>query len=270
MRSVRSGLLLAVLCLVGLLLGALQARYKERGKVDPVSYTVQVFLRPLQSLLVKTLTAGEHLWMGMASAPLRAEERKEMEAWRQKALGLEARVEVLEREVSRLREIAKFPLDKTRKTLGADIIAYYPEEHRLQLNRGSQDGVRILSPVMTPEGLVGQVVEVSKGSCWVNLMTHPDFSVGARVLRKSSQVVGLVRGQGHSYLSLEVYNEEADVQSGDVLVTSGLSEVYPEGIVIGNITQIAVDPSYGVRRGVVVPIVNLDALHEVILLVPNR
>lgn len=269
-KTVRPWLLPFALCILGLLLGSFQNWYKQKGLVDPLSYGVQSMLKPLQGLLVRGLNAGESFWMGITSAPLRTEERKEVETLRQKVSELEIRVEVLQREVSRLRRLANFPVESSRVALGADIIAYYPDEHRLQLNRGSKDGVRILSPVVTSAGLVGQVVEVSPSSCLVNLVTHPDFSVGARVMRKSSQVVGMVRGHGDVYLSLEVYNEEADVQSGDLLVTSGISDVYPEGILIGNLTQISKDPGYGVRRGVVVPAVNPNNLYEVLILISKR
>ncbi len=270
-RFARPWLLLALLCVLGLLLGAFQKRYKEQGLVDPISYVVQTVSKPLQSALITTLSLGENFWQGITSAPLKTAEKKEAEFLRRRVTELEIRMEALQREVSRLRRIANFPPGKAHKTLGADILAYYPQEHRLQINRGREDGVRILAPVVTPEGLVGQIVEVSKRSSWVNLITHPEFSVGARVMRTSSQVVGLVRGQGHFYyLSLEVYNEDADVQSGDTLITSGTSEVYPEGILIGTLTQVARDPSYGVKRGVVLPAVNLNALHEVAILVPDQ
>ncbi|MCH8275374.1 MAG: rod shape-determining protein MreC [Armatimonadetes bacterium] len=175
--------------------------------------------------------------------------------------------ELQSREIARLHKLLEMPQEMLRRSAAADVIAYYPSRHRIQLNVGTAQGVRLGHAVIAPDGLVGQVVEASGSTCFVNLVTHPDFSVGARVMRSESQVAGFVRGQGDDELVLEIYPETADAQPDDILATSGLSHTYPEGIRIGRIVQVSLDTNYGIRRGLVQPAVNAAKLREVLVVV---
>ena len=149
----------------------------------------------------------------------------------------------------------------------ADIVGYFPSEHRIMLNVGKNRRISPGSPVVCPQGLVGQVVEVSPSSCFVNLITHPDFGVGARIQREESQEAGIAAGQSAPQLLLNVYNETADVRVGDTITTSGLSQVYPEGIAIGKLTKVWANKDLGIRQGLVQPAADLAKIREAVVLV---
>lgn len=176
------------------------------------------------------------------------------------------RLSQLEKEVLRLKSLLAMPPIPARKSVVAAIIGNFPTDKRIQLNVGSSQGVKAGDPVVAPLGLVGQVVEVGPQSCYVNLITNPDFSVGAKTKNGAAAAVGIARGVSEDTLTLEVYSSMVDVKVKDLVVTSGLSETYPEGIRIGWLSDIRLDPNYGIRRGVIKPAAGLDNLREVVVL----
>jgi len=123
------------------------------------------------------------------------------------------------------------------------------------------------APVIGAGGLIGQVVEVSANTCYVNLVTHSDFSVGARVVRAQSQEAGIASGQASETMLLSVYTEGVAVQPGDLITTSGLSTVYPEGIAIGHAGKVWPNKNYGIQEASIQPIVNAATIRHAMVLV---
>ena len=122
--------------------------------------------------------------------------------------------------------------------LAANVIGFdtSPFLSYIFLDRGSNDNIRRDMPVVTEAGLVGRVVEVTATACKVLLITDPNPPVNARVVR--SRAAGVVVGQTAGSLTLQYLAQEAEVQPGDVVITSGLGGKYPEGIVIGTVTVV--------------------------------
>jgi rod shape-determining protein MreC len=123
------------------------------------------------------------------------------------------------------------------------------------------------APVIGAGGLVGQVVEVSPGTCFVNLVTHADFSVGARVVTATTQEAGIATGQASDELMLSIYSETAIVNAGDLITTSGLSTIYPEGIAIGHATKVWQNKTLGIQEATVAPVVQAGQVRHVVVLV---
>jgi rod shape-determining protein MreC len=148
-----------------------------------------------------------------------------------------------------------------------DIVGYLPQTQRIILNAGSKRMIKPSAPVIGAGGLIGQVVEVSATSCYVNLVTHSDFSVGARVVRAQSQEAGIATGQASSTMLLGVYTEGVAVRPGDSITTSGLSTVYPEGIAIGHAGKVWPNKNYGIQEASIQPIVNTATIRHAVVLV---
>jgi rod shape-determining protein MreC len=138
--------------------------------------------------------------------------------------------------VSRLVDYASNRKDE--KYLAAHVIGFdaSPYLGYIFLDRGSNDGVESDMPVVTEAGLVGHVVEVTSAACKVLLITDPNSPVNARLQR--SRDVGVVVGQLTSGLEMQYLAQNADVQPGDGVITSGLGGKYPAGLTIGAVTVV--------------------------------
>jgi rod shape-determining protein MreC len=120
--------------------------------------------------------------------------------------------------------------------------------------------------VVTERGLVGQVLEVADMASKVLLITDPLSAVNAVV--QSSRTTGLVRGQVGGQLVLDEVPQEATIQMGDIVLTSGLGSTFPRGLVIGQVTDIRRQDVEMFQRATLHPTVDFNKL-EVVLIVTN-
>ena len=175
-------------------------------------------------------------------------------------------VAALESDLAETRELAKLPSYPTYKKISADIIGYYPDAHRILLNVGSSRAIKPGAPVVSAGGLVGQVVEVASTTCYVNLLTNSDFSVGARVVQDKPKEAGIAVGQASAHLLLSVYTEGTSLNPGDEVTTSGLSSIYPEGISLGRADKVWQNKNFGIQEASIVPTVNIRTIRHVVIL----
>ncbi|HSF81485.1 MAG TPA: rod shape-determining protein MreC [Anaerolineales bacterium] len=120
----------------------------------------------------------------------------------------------------------------------AAVIARDPSPflHYIIINRGSDSGLRRGMPVVTQQGLIGRVDAVTAGAARVMLINDPGSTVNVRLEPSGAEAV--LRGQITGDLSLEMIPQDANVQPGDLVLTSGLGGGYPQNILIGQITGI--------------------------------
>jgi len=104
------------------------------------------------------------------------------------------------------------------------------------INRGSDDGLRRGLPVVTYQGLVGRVAAVTAGAARVQLITDPASHINVRI--QPSQAEAVIIGQLTGDVTLENIPQDASVQTGDLILTSGLGGNYPPNIIIGQITGV--------------------------------
>jgi rod shape-determining protein MreC len=275
-----------LLCLLGILLGVLQNQAKGRvdargeaesrparnGGVDFVTRTVQFVVLPPTRALDRALGFVGDTAMSFAEAGRLRARVRELETTLAERVDRTRRLEALERENTRLRALQRLPNIPNYRQVKADIIAVSLSSQRVSLNVGRKHGVLPGAPVIVPNGLVGQVVEVAASVSHVNLVTHPRFAVGARVFRADSQEIGILRGRGSDRMVLTIYKEptvslSALIRGGDEVTTSGLSDVYPAGILIGRVAEANQNRMTGVIEATVVPAVNIAKVREVVVLV---
>ena len=140
-----------------------------------------------------------------------------------------------------------------------------PSRRTITIDKGSIHGLRNDSPVMTPDGVVGRVVQTGHLSAIVQLVSDPDSAVG--VVVGSDRIPGIVQGDGTRYLELEHVDENTDPLPGDAVVTSGTDQIYPKGLPLGVIAAIG-SPRNLMKTARVEPAVDLGKLEEVLCLVP--
>lgn len=110
-------------------------------------------------------------------------------------------------------------------------------DQRIVIDLGERDGVRLSQPVIDSNGVIGQISIVARDHSVVTVITDASHAVPVEVLRNGLRAVA--RGSGsNQFLSVPFLSFQADIEVGDVLVTSGLGEVFPAGYPLAEIVDI--------------------------------
>jgi rod shape-determining protein MreC len=141
------------------------------------------------------------------------------------------------------------------------------------LSAGRNQGVRELAAVLAPKGLLGVVTSVEANTSVAMLWAHSDFRASAMTLDGS--VFGIVapfgnRGPNQMLMELSGIPYREQVPPGAMVYTSGLGDVYPKGIPLGTVLQVATEGEGWSRTYLVLPIVHpAEVTHVIILLSGN-
>jgi rod shape-determining protein MreC len=170
-------------------------------------------------------------------------------------------------ENQQLRNLASLPLSPGFSAQLVEVV--YAErdvfKRRILISKGADAKVEIGQVVMDDKGIVGQITRVYPWLSEVTLITEKDRAVPVQVLRNGLR--SIVFGAGDtSQLALRFMPESADIQNGDVLVTSGIDGVYPQGIPVAKVEKIERDPSYPFARISCLPTAGVDQHRHLLIL----
>ena len=173
----------------------------------------------------------------------------------------------LEAENLRLNELLKASSIVNDIAVRAQLLGESPDpfSKRLLINKGSNEGVYVGQPVVDAYGLMGQVVEVDPLTSWVLLITDPLHATPVQVNRNGVRAIAAGTPDSLHQLTLENVAITADVQVGDVLVTSGLDQRLPAGYPVGVVRSIVNDPGKAFATIHVTPTAQLDRSRNVLL-----
>jgi len=168
-------------------------------------------------------------------------------------------------EARRLRNLVGFRDTLASETVPARVIGSSASElsRVLFLNKGSQAGLRPNMPVITPDGIVGKIHRVFRGTAQVLVITDPDSGAGA--LLQKSRVHGALQGHGGFFCQLRYIVNDEKVEVGDRIYTSGEDRIYPKGLPIGVVRS--VKPGGVFQEITVEPFAKLNRLEEVLVVV---
>jgi rod shape-determining protein MreC len=160
-------------------------------------------------------------------------------------------------------------------TLNASVISPSggPFAHSIVIDAGSSSGVRVDSPVVSGDGLVGIVTNVFSDSALVRLLTDPNTFVSARDVK--TQVRGMVHTGTSGSLIMDQVQKQFRVKQGDKLVTAGTHsarypDLYPYGIPIGTVTHVSATDTATFLQVQVQPFADIGSLEAVGVLVPKK
>lgn len=170
----------------------------------------------------------------------------------------------------RLRELLKFKKYMPYQITGASVISDSTDNwsEALIINRGSKAGIKAKMAVVAQEGYsIGRIQRVSQHTAQVVLINDPNFLTGGLIRRKESRDLGVVKGQPkENKLLMTNLAWNADIQVEDEIVTSGLSQHYPKGLPIGEVTSVSPD-NYGLtQKATLTPFANLQNIEEVLVI----
>ena len=174
------------------------------------------------------------------------------------------------RELSQAKEryerIQEFRNNQNYASIVANVIGRDPSNWNASLiiDKGKAEGMVVGQPVVSTLGVVGRVFEVGHNTSKVILVSDPTFAVAAVVQR--SRENGLLTGTLQGILRLQYLTNNADVKVGDAVVTSRLSTAFPEGILIGQITDVQASVNSHTVECLLDSAVDLSELEEVIVI----
>ena len=147
------------------------------------------------------------------------------------------------------------------------------DDFTIALNVGANAGIQRFAPVVTADGLVGMVEHVDANTSFAMTWAHPDFAVSA--ISTDERAIGIVKphlGTGVQRLLLELRGVKfaAKLDSGALIVSSGLGPTYPRGIAIGRVLGEISTPEKWARTYLLMPAVLPAAIGPVIVLRPER
>jgi rod shape-determining protein MreC len=251
------------LVLASVVLMTLDHRFHHLETVRSVIATV---LSPLQSLVNLPVELGDWAGETFASSQRLLEENAELHAWRLEQQASLQRQAALLQENARLRRLLGASERVPEEVLVAELVAVDvdPYRHQVVVNKGLRDGVHLEQPLLAAEGVMGQILHLGAVNATAILITDPSHALPVQVNRTGMRTVA--RGTGTpNRLQLPHIPNDADIQVGDLLVTSGLGGRFPRGYPVGEITEVERDPGRPFASVIATPSVQLDRSLEVLL-----
>jgi rod shape-determining protein MreC len=245
--------------------------YDQRGGwLDTARYGLQAAIYPLQ-LAVNSPSAAWR-WLEETFAT-RESLQKEVDTLRVRLRDqqlLTMRQAALEHENASLRGLNTALPDVIEKRLVGEVISVEVStlRQRLVVNRGGNSGVYKSQPVISGEGVLGQVYRIGPFSSEIILITDAEHALPVQVLRSGVRTIALGTGKSTS-LELPYVPQNYDVKVGDLLVTSGLGEVFPYGLPVAKVTKVERDQAQPLAQIHAEPLAHIDNDREVLFVWGN-
>jgi rod shape-determining protein MreC len=176
------------------------------------------------------------------------------------------RFAALEAENNRLRAMLDSSAHVSDRVLVAEILAVDldPYRQRFTINRGLRDGVYVGQALLDADGVVGQIVRAELFTSEAILISDADHALPVAINRNGLRTI--VVGTGDSArLRLPYLTNSADVEQGDLLVSSGLGGVFPSGYPVGRVLEVRRQPGQSFAQVIAEPAARLDRDREVLL-----
>lgn len=263
------GIRVALLSLAALLLMALHLA----GRLQPIQSALTQLSSPAQLGTTGMVERLADTLDFLAELRTLRQRNSELEQINSSLLVENFRLREVERENQQFREMLAFA--ETRPSLelrGAQIRARVIGEESnnfldyINLDLGAEHGIAVGMPVVTEQGLVGRISEVTSSTSKVLLIT--DVSSAVNAILQSSRLNGVLRGGPGGELVMEYIQQGAILSEGEIVLTSGLGGAFPKGIPIGQVTDIRQRDIDVFQQAVIQPTVDFGSL-ELVMVVTN-
>lgn len=163
----------------------------------------------------------------------------------------------------RLRKLLGFREKSQLQLTAAEVIGQNPHDiaNGLLLNAGEDRGIRKSAAVLTADGLVGKIINSDNSFSVCQILFDPNSRVSAKVQR--NREFGIIAWDGGNQLKLLYVAKTIKIYVGDVIVTSGMSQIFPENIKIGVVVDVSLETKGMFQEILVQPSVNFNRLEEV-------
>jgi rod shape-determining protein MreC len=252
--------LLAIACVALMLLDA------RDQHLEKVRAALSVAVYPVRVLVDFPFSAWSSLRTNLAARSALIAENEDLKRQQLESEFRLQRLAAIETENVRLRELLDSEARIGSRALIAEILAVDldPYRQRFSLNRGLVDGVYVGQALIDAQGVVGQVVTVGPLTADVVLITDADHAVPVNVNRNGLRTIAVGTGDS-SRLRLPYLTNNADIQVGDLLVSSGLGGVFPAGYPVARVLDVRLRPDQAFAEIIAEPASALDRDREVLL-----
>ena len=259
----RSGIygLLALTCIL------LDHHYHRLERVHQI---LRIWTLPLQELARVPLWTGRELGRHLTTLErLQAEN----DALRHELLGQAALVQqatLLTRDLTRLHTLMQLGnsprfTGQVHRLIGS---ARNPFVQKVLLEGGENQGLQAGSPVLTDQGLMGQITRVYPDESEVTLISNRNLTIPVEIERTGLRTLAM--GTGHQgELSLPYVPSQTDVRVGDILLTSGIDGLYPRGLTVATLTSVTRHPSSAFVEVTARVNAGTDTYPDVLVMAPN-
>ncbi|NOH96439.1 rod shape-determining protein MreC [Vibrio sp. 99-70-13A1] len=180
-------------------------------------------------------------------------------------------LEQYQEENQRLRKLLGSPFVRDERKVVTEVMAVdtSPYRHQVVIDKGTIDGVYEGQPVINEKGIVGQVTFVAAHNSRVLLLTDANNAIPVQVIRNDIRVIASGNGKVDE-IQLEHIPTSTDIQNEDMLVTSGLGGIYPEGYPVAYVSSVDYDPQREFAVIKAEPVVEFDRLRYLLLIWPDE
>jgi len=235
----------------------------------PASGVENVFISitsPFQLAVSRTLNYTQNIWRTYFLTVLAVKENLELKKQLGTAMENRNRYFELELENTRLKKFVDFSDESPNTYVAAQVIARDPSPwfKTVMIDKGKSNGLTKGCPVLVSEGIVGQIIKVANNYSRVLLIIDRNSAVDALV--QNSRVRGIVKGKNENRCSFVYALRKDEVKEGEMLISSGLDQVYPKGLKIGKIKQVTKVHSKLFQDITIETSVDFDIIEEVLVL----
>lgn len=243
-------------------------KYKS---LESVRDALSLLVYPIQ--LVVELPGSMSDWFNESLAT-RRKLQEEIDSLRTQYFMQQAQMQkfsALQEENIRLRELLDSSFEIGEKVLIAELMSVNldPYKHQVMINKGELHDIYPGQPLVDAEGVMGQVVHAGPYSSTAMLITDTSHAIPVQVNRNGLRSIALGSGTINR-LELPYIPNSADIQPGDLLITSGLGGRFPPGYPVATVTAVQHDPGNAFASVVATPLAHLNRSREVLLIWPGQ
>lgn len=223
------------------------------------------FIAPFQEAVTRSIRFVRGLWNNYFYLVTAAKENERIRDALNRAIEENNQLVELKLSNTRLRGLLEFQKTIANRVIAAEVIGKDPSPwfKTIIIDKGRDDQVGKGMAVVIPDGVVGQVINASSHYSKVLLITAHNSSADALVQRTRAR--GIIQGGATGRCVFKYVLRKHDVQIGDRVVTSGLDDVFPKGLSIGQVSRV-IKPDAGIFQEVtVIPYVDFEKLEEVLV-----
>ncbi|MFH1992718.1 MAG: rod shape-determining protein MreC [Pseudomonadota bacterium] len=224
-----------------------------------------VLVAPFQEVVTRSIRFARDLWNHYFFLVSVAKENDKLKKAISYAVEEHNRSSELNLANIRLRNLLDFQKSMNHQVLAAEVIGKDPSPwyKTIIIDKGKDDGVKKGMAVVIPEGVAGQVMDVSTHYSKVLLIIDPNSAVDAVV--QDTRARGIIKGESWGRCLFKYVLRKDDVRVGVRVVSSGLDGVYPKGLGVGHVSEVIRKNSGIFQEVTVIPFVDFEKLEEVLV-----
>lgn len=252
--------------MAALLAAAALMAVDHRGALPDLRAALVAPLYPLQQAVHVPIRMAEKIWDAFSSYTALVKENQRL---KDEQTFLKTRLltyAALEKENIRLRTLLDTTYKLGEQLLVAELLAVQmdPYQHVVTINKGSRFGIQKAQPVLDENGIIGQVLHAAPFTAEVILITDPNHAIPVQVVRNGLLTVAVGAGRSNQVL-LPYLPNNADIEPGDMLVTSGLGGVFPAGYPVASVATVMPQSGRPFALITAKPLAKLDRSRELLI-----